>query len=330
MNVEREFDVCLSFAGEDRDYVRDVASALQRSGVKYFYDEHNQVELWGKNLQEHLTEIYRNQSLFSVLFISENYVQKPWAVLERRAALETAMKEYDREYVLPARFDDTELPGLLNSVSYVDLRTISPVALADMIVRKLVTEAKAKLPPQGFWELDSTGFQRKERADGRINLSLLDENGNAISNVHVFLSTTRGTQKSGTTNESGIASIDLPYREMQTIYCARDGYYGHLVERFDPVDDLEIRLAHLKQGGSIVFSGWGQIPKLGGRIIVQGSEFIAARNLSLDGKVERLHPDPTGCFPFFEIQDADGNKAAVRVLHHQPNNCALLQYSYRG
>ena len=330
MNLERTYDVCLSFAGEDREYVRRVAGALQRSGVKYFYDEHNQIELWGKNLQEHLTSIYRDQSLFAVLFVSENYANKPWAVLERRAALETAMKEYDREYVLPAKFDDTNLPGLLNTVSYVDLRAISPVALADMIVRKLVTEAKVKLPPEGFWELDGTGFVRVDRAEGRVTLSLVDENGQGVPDVHVFLSTARGTHKSSTTDQNGISCIDLPYREIQTIYCARAGFYGHLVELFDPVDDLEIQLTHLKHGGSIVFSGWGSVPELGGRIIVQGSKFIAARNLSLDGKVQRLHPDSSGHFPFFEIQDADGKKAVVRVVHHQPNNCALLQYAYRG
>ena len=329
MNLERIYDVCLSFAGEDRAYVRHVAGALQRSGVKYFYDEHNQVALWGKNLQEHLTTIYRDQSLFAVLFVSEHYAQKPWAVLERRAALEKAMKEFDREYVLPARFDDTELPGLLDSVSYVDLRKIAPVALADMIVRKLITEARAKLPPEGFWEIDSTGFKRIERANGKITISLVDEDGKAIPNVHVCLSTIRGTYKSGSTAENGAIRIDLPNRELQTIYCAKPGYFAHLVEGFDPVDDLEIQLAHLKHGGSMVFSGWGQIPELGGRLIIQGSQFIAARNLTLEGNVQRIHPDSSGRFPYFNVRDADGNRAFVKVLHHQPNNCALLQYAYR-
>ena len=61
-------------------------------------------------------------------------------------------------------------------------------------------------------------------------------------------------------------------------------------------------------------------------MIVQGSGFIASRNLSLNGKVQRLHPDTNGRFAPFEIQDADGKQALVRVLGHQPNDCALLQY----
>ena len=46
----REYDVALSFAGEDREYVEAVASALQQAGVKVFYDQYEEVELWGKNL----------------------------------------------------------------------------------------------------------------------------------------------------------------------------------------------------------------------------------------------------------------------------------------
>lgn len=42
-----------------------------------------------------------------------------------------------REYVLPARFDDTPLPGLLSDVSYVDLRGRGPQEFAAMIAAKL-------------------------------------------------------------------------------------------------------------------------------------------------------------------------------------------------
>ena len=32
------YDVCLSFAGEDRDYVDKVAEELRAAGVRVFYD----------------------------------------------------------------------------------------------------------------------------------------------------------------------------------------------------------------------------------------------------------------------------------------------------
>ena len=42
------YDVCLSFAGEDRDYVNKVAEELRSAGVRVFYDLYEQVDLWGK------------------------------------------------------------------------------------------------------------------------------------------------------------------------------------------------------------------------------------------------------------------------------------------
>ena len=51
-SAEPEFQVALSFAGEQRDYVREVASELAKHGVKAFFDEENTIRLWGKNLVE--------------------------------------------------------------------------------------------------------------------------------------------------------------------------------------------------------------------------------------------------------------------------------------
>ena len=45
-----------------------------------------------------------------VVFVSAEYAGRDWTRLERRAALSRAVRER-REYVLPARFDDTPCPG---------------------------------------------------------------------------------------------------------------------------------------------------------------------------------------------------------------------------
>lgn len=42
------FDVVFSFAGEDREYVRKVAQYLRKQNVTIFYDENEQVHLWGR------------------------------------------------------------------------------------------------------------------------------------------------------------------------------------------------------------------------------------------------------------------------------------------
>jgi hypothetical protein len=59
------------------------------------------------------------------LIISEHYARKVWPTHERPSAFEKAI-ESKEEYILPARFDDTEIPGLHTSIHYVDLRQKSP------------------------------------------------------------------------------------------------------------------------------------------------------------------------------------------------------------
>ena len=114
----KTYDVALSFAGEDRPYVRQVAEYLRMRGVRVFYDQFEQTSLWGQDLVEALDRVYRLDSTFVVMFISLAYRDKEWTRHERRSALSAALASPD-EYVLPARFDSTELPGLRPSIGYV-------------------------------------------------------------------------------------------------------------------------------------------------------------------------------------------------------------------
>lgn len=44
----QEYDVALSFAGEDREYVEQVATLLLNAGIRVFYDKFETVKLWGE------------------------------------------------------------------------------------------------------------------------------------------------------------------------------------------------------------------------------------------------------------------------------------------
>lgn len=135
---DQEYDVALSFAGEDRGYVAKVASILRGKGIKVFYDKYEEVELWGKDLYTHLDEIYRLKSQYCVMFISANYKSKLWTNHERESAQARAFDE-NREYILPARFDDTEIPGIKPTVGYIDLRGLSPEQFASLVLEKIGT-----------------------------------------------------------------------------------------------------------------------------------------------------------------------------------------------
>jgi len=131
-----QYEIALSFAGENRKYVERVAASLQRQGIRAFYDEHEQADLWGKDLYAHLDDIYRNVAFYCVVFISRHYAQKLWSNHELRSAQARAFRE-NREYVLPARFDKTEIPGIPETVGYIDLQKTTPEQLAKLIATKL-------------------------------------------------------------------------------------------------------------------------------------------------------------------------------------------------
>jgi len=134
--IGNAYEVVLSFAGDDRKYVDEVAQILKTNDVSLFYDTYEEVTLWGKNLTEHLHKVYSSSARFCVMFISSHYAEKVWPTHERRSAFEKALSSKE-EYILPARFDDTEIPGLHKHIAYVDLRKKSPKDLARLIVQKL-------------------------------------------------------------------------------------------------------------------------------------------------------------------------------------------------
>jgi hypothetical protein len=141
-----EYDVCLSFADEDREYVSKVATELKKNGVRVFYDEYEELNLWGKDLYVHLDDVYKNAARYCVIFVSTHYANKLWTNHERKSAQERALKE-NTEYILPARFDDTPIPGLRGTVGYIDLRGRSPEDFARLITEKIGDHIKENYFP---------------------------------------------------------------------------------------------------------------------------------------------------------------------------------------
>ena len=55
-----QYDIAISYAGEDRAHADTLANALRNHQVNIFYDQYEQADLWGKNLYIHLTDLYQN------------------------------------------------------------------------------------------------------------------------------------------------------------------------------------------------------------------------------------------------------------------------------
>ena len=131
-----DHDVALSFAGEDRHHAKELAELLKSNGYKVFYDEYEQAQLWGEDLHDKLSEIYKNKSRYCVMFVSEHYARKLWTNHERRSAQARALEE-NVAYILPVRLDNTEIPGILPTVAYLDLRLMSIDEIYQALAEKL-------------------------------------------------------------------------------------------------------------------------------------------------------------------------------------------------
>lgn len=133
---EFEFEVALSFAGSSRPIAESLAELLGDHGIRVFYDDFESADLWGKDLYQHLELIYRDKARYCVVLISKDYLARPWPRHELRQAQARSLASH-REYILPLRLDDTELPGLSATIGYVDLRQISLEGVANLLLEKL-------------------------------------------------------------------------------------------------------------------------------------------------------------------------------------------------
>ena len=110
---DMRFRVALSFAGEHRPYVRDVASLLTQDlgseAVFYDYNFKSQTAVPDSDLL--LQHIYHDQSDLVVVFLGGNYQGKEWCGLEWRAVRDL-IKKRDGQRIMFFRFDDQPVDGV--------------------------------------------------------------------------------------------------------------------------------------------------------------------------------------------------------------------------
>jgi hypothetical protein len=131
-----EYDVALSYAGEDREYVGKVAAGLAKAGVEPFYDVYEEADMWGEELGDRLTDVYQERARYCVVFLSAAYAAKMWTNHELKSAQTRAFRE-NRRYLFPVRFDDTPIPRSLRTRVFLDLRKKTPQELVELILEKV-------------------------------------------------------------------------------------------------------------------------------------------------------------------------------------------------
>jgi hypothetical protein len=130
------FDVAVSFAGDVRDTVEEFVQALKDRGLSVFYDFDQQVQLWGKDLRIKLSEVYENEALYMVIFLSKAYPEHDWTDFELSIGKAASQKRTD-EYLLPLRIDDVNVIGIHTTIGYIDLNQAGIEKTADILAEKV-------------------------------------------------------------------------------------------------------------------------------------------------------------------------------------------------
>jgi len=99
----------------------------------------------GKDLYVHLSDVYQNQAKYCIIFASKEYQQKNWTNLERQSAQARALVEKGNEYILPVRFDDTEIPGIPRTIGYLDFRHEGARGVCEAFLRKIGAPVSSNL-----------------------------------------------------------------------------------------------------------------------------------------------------------------------------------------
>lgn len=322
-----EFEIALSFAGEDRQYVDQVANLLRDSGVKVFYDLFEEANLWGKNLYDYMSEIYQNKALYTIMFISEHYARKVWANHERQAMQARAFQEH-QEYILPARFDESAIPGVLPTIGYISLADRSPQDFVKIIHKKLINSGRT-IPSESV-RRSMFAVESAPRVDPiQAKVIVLNSDKQPIAGATLRAIADNNTSKGATTSDDGLAHIEIPTRRLYSLLVAHPDYPGATIPTWDPSDDLTVTLLTSENTGSVIVDSTGYIRGLEGRLnpILDSSRrtYLYADNIAVNGGVEQ--PATFEVNVPFDVEDSNGVVMQIRVLHIQ-GRTSLLQYAH--
>ena len=118
----RRFRVALSYPREKRAFVSQVADHLSQTlrRERVFYDGYYEAELARPDLDVYLGQIYHDDSDLVVPFYCGPYGCKKWCQLEWRQ-MRDILFNLAQDRIMPFRFDDTPIPGVLSIDGYIKI-----------------------------------------------------------------------------------------------------------------------------------------------------------------------------------------------------------------
>jgi hypothetical protein len=103
-----EYDIAVSFAGENRDLARCIAKNLETLDARVFYDENFESNFLGRAWSTEFQRIFSKESRLVVCLLDKNHLNKIWPTFERECF---QPRVADAE-VIPIFLDETVFPGI--------------------------------------------------------------------------------------------------------------------------------------------------------------------------------------------------------------------------
>jgi hypothetical protein len=168
----KRFSIALSYPGEYRPFVGDVASQLAEhvGRDRVLYDRFYEAEFARPGLDAYLQHLYHDESVLIAVFLSAEYESKDWCGLEWRVVRDL-IKRRQPSTVMIFRFDMTEVPGLFSIDGYVWIGDRKPEDVASLIQERFRSLAGTS-PTQGILKkalvIQSIGQADNRERNGRV------------------------------------------------------------------------------------------------------------------------------------------------------------------
>lgn len=111
---DKEYDIALSFAGENRDVAESLFNKLSEREISVFYDKNEQHRILAENVEDYLAPIYKSEAEYVVVLLSSNYPKKIWTKFES----EQFKNRFGDKSIIPIWFSDTTVSVFDESGKY--------------------------------------------------------------------------------------------------------------------------------------------------------------------------------------------------------------------
>ena len=168
----RRFKVALSFPGEKREFIRQVADSLadKLGKTRVLYDDYITPELARPDLDLYLGKLYRAESELLVPFYCADYERKKWCRLEWRQ-MRDILFQIEEERSMPFRSDDAPISGVPSIDGYINIESRTPHEVADLIIQQLNPEPQS----EAVESTDQRSRKRRRRVGESLQAALTSQ-----------------------------------------------------------------------------------------------------------------------------------------------------------